>query len=151
MNIQQLETLVKNFAPGAELTEGKQFPEVSVTPDDLKILARGLRDDDTANLDFLVCLTGVDYGEDLGVVYHLRSTRHQHTVVLKTRTSDRQHPELDTVSDIWKAAEYHENEVFDLLGIRFKGHPGLRRLFLDEDTGYPLRKDFVDEVNIVTK
>jgi NADH:ubiquinone oxidoreductase subunit C len=72
-------------------------------------------------------------------------------MVLKARTSDRNNPELDTVSDIWKTAEYHEREVFDLLGIKFNNHPDLRRFFLDKTFGYPLRKDFRDDVNVVTK
>ena len=151
MDYQELENLVKALSPKAEIAEGKQFPEVTVLPDGLKTLAKALREHEESNLDFLYCMTGVDYGEELGVVYHLRSTTSQLSLVLKTRTSDRVNPELDSVSDIWRTAEFHENEIFDLLGIRFKGHPGLRRLFLDDDTGFPLRKDFVDEVNIVTK
>ena len=67
------------------------------------------------------------------------------------RTSDRQHPQFDSVSDIWKTADFHEREVFDLLGIRFSNHPDLRRLFLDNSWGFPLRKDYVDDINIVTK
>jgi NADH:ubiquinone oxidoreductase subunit C len=93
----------------------------------------------------------VDYGQDLGVVYHLRSTKHNHTVVLKTRISDRENPHLDSVTDIWRSAEFYEREVFDLLGIRFINHPDLRRFFLPSSYGYPLRKDFVDDINIVTK
>ncbi len=151
MDNQQLENLVKALAPGAEIVQGKQFPEVTVAPGELKTIARILKEHEESQFDFLYCETGVDYGEDLGVVYHLRSTIYQHSLVLKTRISDRKSPEIDTVSDIWRTAEYHENEIFDLLGIRFKGHPNLRRLFLDDDDGFPLRKDYVDEVNIVTK
>jgi NADH:ubiquinone oxidoreductase subunit C len=93
----------------------------------------------------------VDYGTDLGVVYHLRSTILNHVVVLKSRTSDRENPNFDTVSDIWKTADLHEREVYDLLGIKFNNHPDLRRLFLDNSWGFPLRKDYVDDINIVTK
>ncbi len=89
--------------------------------------------------------------EILVLVYHLRSTKHDHIIVLKTRTSDRETPIFDSVSDIWKTAEFHEREVFDLLGIKFKNHPDLRRLFLDSSWGFPLRKDYVDDINIVTK
>ena len=87
----------------------------------------------------------------MGVVYHLFSTKYNHGIVLKTRTADRENPHLDSVSDIWKTADFHEREVFDLLGIRFTNHPDLRRLFLDSSWGYPLRKDYVDDINIVTK
>jgi NADH:ubiquinone oxidoreductase subunit C len=58
---------------------------------------------------------------------------------------------LDSVCDIWRTAEFQEREVYDLLGIRFKGHPDMRRFFLDSSWGYPLRKDYVDDINIVTK
>ena len=114
-------------------------------------LAKQLRDDKEAQFDFLFCLSGVDWGQDLGVVYHLRSTIYEHVVVIKTRTSDREHPQFDSVSDIWKTADFHEREAFDLLGIRFTNHPDLRRLFLDSSWGFPLRKDYVDDINIVTK
>jgi NADH:ubiquinone oxidoreductase subunit C len=65
--------------------------------------------------------------------------------------ADRVNPKLDTVSDIWITAEFLENEVFDLLGIQFTNHPHPRRLFLEAENGYPLRKDFTDNINIVTK
>jgi NADH-quinone oxidoreductase subunit C len=147
----QLGELIKSIAPEAELKEGKQFLEVTVPPSSLYALARQLREKKEAQFDFLFCLSGVDYGSDLGVVYHLRSTVFEHSVVLKTRTSDREHPQLDSVTDIWQTAEFHEREVFDLLGIKFKNHPDLRRLFLDNSWGFPLRKDYVDDINIVYK
>ena len=61
------------------------------------------------------------------------------------------HPHFDSVSDIWKTADFLEREVYDLLGIKFTNHPDLRRLFLDNSWGFPLRKDYVDDINIVTK
>jgi NADH:ubiquinone oxidoreductase subunit C len=134
-----------------EIKEGKQFTEVSVPPEKLYSLARMLREREEVQFDFLYCLSGVDYGQDLGVVYHLRSTVYDHSVVLKTRTSDREKPQLDSVSDIWKTADFQEREVFDLLGIKFTNHPDLRRLFLDSTWGFPLRKDYADDINIVTK
>ncbi len=77
---------------------------MTVSPGDLKDLARALRENDDSELDFLYCMTGVDYGEELGVVYHLRSTTlHRIHWCLKTRTADRENPEIDTVSDIWKS------------------------------------------------
>jgi NADH-quinone oxidoreductase subunit C len=147
----QLADFIKSIETDLEITEGKQYLEVTVPKKGLYSLARQLRDRDVAQFDFLFCLTGVDYGQDLGVVYHLRSTVYNHTVVLKTRTSDREHPQFDSVSDIWKTADFHEREAFDLLGIRFANHPDLRRLFLDNSWGFPLRKDYVDDINIVTK
>jgi NADH-quinone oxidoreductase subunit C len=71
-------------------------------------------------------------------------------LVLKSRTG-RDNPNLDSVCDIWKAAEFLEREIYDLLGIKFNNHPDLRRLFLDSSWGFPLRKDYKDDINIVSK
>jgi NADH-quinone oxidoreductase subunit C len=147
----QLGEFIKSIASDLEIKEGKQYLEVAVPPSMLYNLAKQLREKKEAQFDYLFCLSGVDYGQDLGIVYHLRSTIYDHVVVLKTRSSDRDHPQFDSVSDIWKTADFHEREAFDLLGIRFANHPDLRRLFLDSSWGYPLRKDYVDDINIVTK
>jgi NADH:ubiquinone oxidoreductase subunit C len=147
----QLESFLKTIASGVEIKEGKQYLEVTVPSSSLHQLAKSLKEKEESKFDFLFCLTGVDYGTELGVIYHLRSTSYDHTVVLKTRTADRENPILDSVCDIWETAEFHEREVFDLLGIKFKNHPDLRRLFLDNSWGFPLRKDYVDDINIVTK
>ncbi len=151
MDKTQLSEFVKSLDEELILIEGKQFLEVTVPPGKLHETALQLRDNENLKFDFLFCLSGVDYKQDLGVVYHLRSTVFGHSLVLKVRTSDRINPHLETVSDIWKTAEYHEREVFDLLGIRFDNHPDLRRFFLEKNFGYPLRKDFDDDVNVVTK
>jgi NADH-quinone oxidoreductase subunit C len=151
MDNKQLGEFIKSIDKDLEIIEGKQFTEVIVPPSRLYFLAHQLRDKPESNFDFLFCLSGVDYGQDLGAVYHLRSTIHNHSIVLKTRISDRVDPRLDSVADIWKTADFHEREVYDLLGIKFNNHPDLRRLFLDSSWGFPLRKDYVDDVNIVTK
>jgi NADH:ubiquinone oxidoreductase subunit C len=147
----QLEGFIKSIDQELEIKQGRQYTEVTLPPSKLHSLARQIRDNIEAQFDFLFCITGVDYGKDLGVVYHLRSTLHNHAIVLKTRTSDRENPQIDSVSDIWKTADLHEREVFDLFGIKFTNHPDLRRLFLDSTWGFPLRKDYADDVNIVTK
>lgn len=147
----QLGEFVKSINKDFEISEGKQYTEVTVPSSLLYSFARQLRESEEAHFDYLICLSGVDYGQDLGVVYHLHSTKHGHTLVIKTRTSDRINPVLDSVCDIWRTADFHEREVYDLLGIRFTNHPDMRRLFLDDTWGFPLRKDYVDEVNIVTK
>lgn len=147
----QLGEFIKKINQDLEIREGKHYLEVTVPPALLNSVARQLREREETQFDFLFCLSGVDYGHDLGVIYHLRSTKFDHVIVLKTRTSDRNNPVLDTVADIWKTADFHEREVYDLLGIKFTNHPDLRRLFLDNSWGFPLRKDYVDDINIVTK
>jgi len=151
MDKTQIAEFLKSIDQELEIKEGLQFSEVTVPASKLHSFATQLRENEKLQFDFLYCLSGVDYGQDLGVVYHLRSTKYNHSVVVKTRVSDRINPEIDTVSDIWKTADFHEREVFDLLGIKFKNHPDLRRLFLDKSWGFPLRKDYVDDINIVTK
>jgi len=100
----------------------------------------------TAGLDFdyLVDLTGVDYLDYLEVVYHLVSMEHNHSLVLKTRCYDREQPAVPSVTPIWKGADFQEREVYDLLGIRFEGHPNMKRIFLWEGfQGHPLRRDYL--------
>lgn len=133
-------------------TEGSAYLNINVLPQNLIPLMNKLKDTPETAFDYLFCMSGVDWNPDLEVVYHLESTSHRHIVVVRTRTSNRENPVIDTVSRIWATAEFHECEIFDFFGIRFEGHPHLKRLFLTEDwEGYPLRKDYVDEVNIVSK
>lgn len=151
MNKTQLTEFVSKLLIGTATTEGKQFAEVVVPAELLHESAAKLRSNQELNLDFLECISGVDYGKDMGVVYHLTSSTQKHTIVMKVRIKDRENPVVDSVSDIWLTADFQEREVYDLLGIKFKGHPDLRRLFLDNSWGFPLRKDYTDEINIVTK
>ncbi len=150
MDNQQFQAFVESRIPEAEISEGNQFLEVTIPSNKLKELAKDLNENEETALDFLYCLTGVDWKDHMMVIYHLRSTSHPHTIVLRAKIEDRENPEIDTVSDIWRTAEFHEREVYDLFGIVFKDHPDLRRIFLDDDwVGFPLRKDYMDEINII--
>jgi NADH-quinone oxidoreductase subunit C len=151
MDKTQLGEFVRSLEPDIEVKDGKQYPEVNVAHDKLFELAKKLKENNETLFDYLICLTGVDWGSDLGVTYHLTSSKYGHSIVLKVRTADRENPEFDSVYDIWKTADLHEREAYDLLGIRFRNHPDLRRLFLDTSWGFPLRKDYTDDINIVTK
>jgi len=124
---------------------------VTVIPGKIHELAKQLKENPETNFDFLFCQSGVDYGDSLGVVYHIESVKYKHSIVLKTKIANRETPVIESVYDIWKAAEYPEREIYDLFGIKFRNHPDLRRFFLDESWGYPLRKDYVDDVNIIDK
>ena len=138
---------------GLEFTEGgSQFLNVTIHTELLHQLMSQLKSNSETKFDYLFCLSGVDWGEELGVVYHLESTKHRHILVVKVKTSDRENPAFDSVCDIWATAEFHEREVFDFFGIKFNNHPNLKRLFLTDDwEGFPLRKDYVDEINMVIK
>lgn len=112
-----------------------------LAPEDLHAEMQRLKDEE--HFDFLETLTGMDWGEDgLGLVYNLWSTTQNKRISLKTATTDRENPFLPTVSDLWNIANIYEREVFDFFGIKFLGHPDMRRIFLREDwSGYPMRKD----------
>jgi NADH-quinone oxidoreductase subunit C len=151
MDKEKLAESVKSLIPNAEIKQGKNYVEVSVGSADLFLAARTLRDNVETSFDFLVNITGIDYPSDMALVYHLESTKFRHMIVLKTRTSGRENPVIDSVYGLWKSAEFLEREIYDLLGIKFTNHPDLRRLFLDSSWGFPLRKDYVDDINIVSK
>ena len=140
---------IKSLVPQVQLIEG-EVDTVVVMPEQLRLLAKKLNEDDELRFDFLRSLTGMDWGEEgLGVVYHLESTRYGYQLVMKTMTPASEYPEIPTVSDIWKAAELNEREVYDYFGIGFTEHPDMRRLYLREDwVGYPLRKDFDESKEI---
>ena len=148
-----LQNLISSWIPELEFTEEKsQFLNITVQPGQLLQLMTQLKSNPETNFDYLFCLSGVDWGTALGVVYHLESTTHRHQLVVKVKTEDRVNPTFDTVCEIWRTAEFHEREVFDFFGIVFTNHPNLKRLFLTEDwDGFPLRKDYVDEINMIIK
>ena len=109
-------------------------------------VCRFLHDEPDLRFDALSNQSGVDYKAKgvIEIVYHLYSYEHRHWIVLKVDVP-RDAAIMPTVEGVWKAANWHEREIFDLLGVTFEGHPDLRRLLMPEDwIGYPLRKDFVE-------
>lgn len=155
MNNAELQEIIGSWfteEPLEFLEEGSQFLNVSVHPDQLHKLMEQLKKNPATSFDYLFCMSGVDYGKELGVVYHMESTTHRHILVVKVRTSDRERPRLESVQDLWATANFHEREIYDFFGIEFINHPNLKRLFLPEDwEGFPLRKDYVDDINMVVK
>ena len=151
MTNDELITVLTERFPAAEIKQGIQYVEMTVEAEDLHETAVQLKQTDEIYFDYLICLTGIDYPENMGIIYHLESIKHRHVMVLKVRTADRVNPAIDTVSDVWITAKYHEREVYDLLGVHFNNHTDLRRLFLEDGWGFPLRKDYVDEVRIVER
>jgi len=115
---------------------------IEVQPDSLRPVAEFLRQDPALAFDYLRLVTGVDRVDWMEAVYHLHSYAHDHQAILKVKL-DRADPAVASLADLWPAADWHERETFDLLGIRFDGHPNLRRILLPEDwQGHPLRKDY---------
>lgn len=158
MTNEALQNTIESWFPDPEFAqplfseEGSQYLNVTIDPENLYELMELLKQHPETQFDYLFCLTGVDYGKELGVVYHLESTVHRHILVVKVQTEDRENPVLDSVQDIWATANFHEREVYDFFGIKFRNHPNMKRLFLTEDwEGFPLRKDYVDEKNMVVK
>jgi len=149
MNNEALKAELVALFPEAAVEEGPQWITATVGASSWKAIACQLRSSPGLDFDFLFCLTCVDWKTQLTMVYHLTSTQHRHSLVVKSNLN-RELPEIDTVSDIWLTAEFHEREVFDLFGVVFKEHRDLRRLFMtDEYEGWPLRKDFEDAVNMI--
>ena len=145
-----LQQTIAKLAPNAVFNPNPQFIELSVPSMELHQVAKLLKENKETLFDFLFNQTGLDQKGELRVVYHLRSTALNHTCVLKSTVESRDDANLDTVSDLWPAAEFFEREIYDLLGVWFNNHPDMRRLFLEDDfVGHPLRKDFVDTVNII--
>ncbi|ULQ52190.1 NADH-quinone oxidoreductase subunit C [Flavihumibacter fluvii] len=139
---------IAQVLPTATFDESGEWLNVLIAPADWKPFAQTLRQSEH-NFNYLFCLTCIDWKTHLTMVYHLSSTGHRQTIVVKANL-DPANPEIDTVSDIWRTAEFHEREVYDLFGVKFRGHPDLRRLILTDDfVGYPLRKDFEDPVNMI--
>jgi NADH/F420H2 dehydrogenase subunit C len=147
---EELQQHLEGLLPGLATEQVGGWLHVQLSPEQWSAMAPHLKNDPALRLDFLFCLTGVDWKTHLSVVYHLRSTELGHTLVVKVKLEDREHPELLSVWNLWRTAEFHEREAYDLFGIRFVGHPDLRRLFMTDDwKGWPLRKDYVDEVNMI--
>lgn len=136
-------------------------PWVSVAPASLVEVALFCRDEPTLKLDYLKDLSAVDWlleekkAKKLGIephlelIYHLFSFEHRHDFKLKVildrwkAGTENELPEVPTVSQVWKVADWHEREAYDLMGIHFTGHPNLRRILCPEDwVGHPLRKDY---------
>jgi len=141
------ERLKARFEAGVgECNTTAKDPFIMIEPTLLPAVCRFLHDDPELQFDCLSNQSGVDYKakEQIEIVYHLYSYPQRHRIVLKVDVL-RDHPVLPTVEGVWKAANWLEREIYDLLGVTFEGHSDLRRLLMPEDwIGYPLRKDFVE-------
>ena len=134
---------IGNLCPEAQFDDSGEFLLVTVPDEKWHDLATALKNE--MHFDYLTALVGVDWKEELGVMYYLTNTETQDMIHVKVATTDREQPRLHSVSDLWAVANYQEREVFDFYGIEFINHPDMRRFFLRNDwVGYPLRKDYDD-------
>ena len=133
---------ISDASPGAVAdTSGRAL---RLHPYGLLDAVRFLRDDPATDLAFLANLTAVDRETHFEVVYHLQSLDHNHLLTCKVHPADYEDPFLPSLTPLYHGAHLQERELFDLMGIRFDGHPDLRRMFLwDGFPGFPLRKDFL--------
>ena len=158
--VEQLKQQFPEQVTGADLEAID--PWVAVTPEGLVDVCRYLRDDASLRFDMLSCITVVDYlhtdakkaakaawEPHLEVVYHLWSVPNKQSLVLKVMLPrwkddvEGELPEVPSVAGVWRTADWHERETYDLSGVRFLGHPELKRILCPEDwVGYPLRKDY---------
>ena len=149
MTAEELKSAVAASLPSGVFEEGGEWLTVQVDPKEWKAFAMQLRNGAGLDFDYLFCVTCVDWKTHFTMVYHLTSTLHRLVLVVKCKL-DRQEPAIETVCDIWRTAEFHEREQYDLFGVQFLNHPDLRRLLLTDDfEGFPLRKDFEDPVNMI--
>jgi NADH-quinone oxidoreductase subunit C len=153
MSLDEIKTLlIDKLGPeviAGEETSGLQSA-LLIEPGQIVSVCRELRDNSKTYFDFLSSVTGVDYGVEsgkFGVVYHLASIPYKTQFTLKiSRENNRalnSLPEFPSITAVYRSADWHEREAYDLLGIFFEGHPDLRRILLPDDwEGFPLRKDY---------
>ncbi|RMH28447.1 MAG: NADH-quinone oxidoreductase subunit C [Candidatus Hydrogenedentota bacterium] len=126
-----------------ELRDRTIPPTICVQPSAVREVLHELKNNRDLAFDYLQLISGVDYPMHFEVVYHLTSLIHQHSLAVKAQIP-RDNPVIASIADLYPAANWHEREQFDLMGIIFEGHPDLRRILCPEDwEGHPLRKDYV--------
>ena len=139
---EQAATEIKQNVPNAVVT----FDDINVwvEPDKLLDVCAFLKDNAELDMQFINSISAVDYIEYFELVYHLRSLRHNTTLVIKTKCFGRKNITVPSVTSVWKGAELQEREAWDLMGIKFSKHPNMKRILLWEGfPGHPLRKDFI--------
>jgi len=140
-----IEKAIRDAFPDAvrETTELDGILNVRLDPGALVGVCELLRSKPELAFDYLADVTAIDWQDRIEVVYRMTNLATNARIVLRVDL-DRAMPKVDSVTSVWKGAEFQEREVFDLMGVVFKGHPDLRRILLPEDwEGFPLRKDYV--------
>jgi NADH-quinone oxidoreductase subunit C len=129
-----------------EVMEFRGDTTVVVQPERIVEICTALKDGHDTGFKYLSMIAGMDYhpaSPRFGVVYNLYSHKHHNRITLKAFLADDRAPTIDSVASVWSTAIWHEREAYDMMGIRFKGHPDLRRILLPGDwVGHPQRKDY---------
>lgn len=130
--------------PGSVIESNKG--DVRIELASIRSVARFLKDTEGLEFSFLTSITAVDYVERFELVYHLTSLKFNQSIILKTNCYGRDELSAPSVSGVWRGADFQEREIWDLFGIRFEGHPNLKRILLWEGfPGHPLRKDYLGQ------
>lgn len=156
MDFEQIKLLIISiFGEEIVLKEESNVLQSSITVPAEKIVevCRFLHEHPKLYFDYLACITAIDNGEAIGtieVIYNLTSIPYEHNFVLKVevpRNAESEPlPQVPSLTSIWKTADWHEREAYDLVGIDFTGHPDLRRILLSADwEGHPLRTDYKEQ------
>jgi NADH-quinone oxidoreductase subunit C len=144
LQFEEIFNLVKTVCKQEPSADHNASPHcIIIDATDLTKVCSLLHNHPTTYFDMLSCVTAIDNAPDaIDVIYTLYSIPFNQQVSLKVLLT-REAPEVDSVASIWKTADWHEREAFDLLGVKFTGHPDLRRILLPADwEGFPLRKDY---------
>ena len=141
--------IIQRIAPDAQIEE-RQKLTVTVKPGQLHRVVEALYRNEELPFDYLVSLTGMDWGETLGVIYQFSSSADlTQEVVIMTATADRENPLLYSITDFYETAHLNEREVYALFGIRFINNPDMRRFLLnDQWKGFPFRKDYKHDAGL---
>ena len=150
MTTEELKIRITELLPAAVFEEGGEWLNVYVEPGEWKNMAMMLRNDPMVEFDYLFCVTCIDWKTHLTMVYHLTSTKFRHNIVIKSKLNF-SNPVIETVSDIWRTANFHEREVYEMFGVNFLHHPDLRLLILPDgwEGKRPMLKDFDDPINMI--
>ncbi len=142
ISVKEITSQIEENFPGS--VEESSRDSFVVKSDSLLPVAAFLKDTNNLKFDYLNYITAVDYFSYFEVVYQLTSLEHNHTVIIKTRCYGRENPTVPSVTGLWQGADFQEREIYDLMGIKFEGHPNMKRIFLWEGfPGHPLRKDYL--------
>jgi len=141
VNITEIkDILIEKFEDSIEIVDDRYF---KVKPDIWLEVATYIKEDKNFLFDYLMCISSYDVGDkkNYGVAYNFKSTKLNHYIEFRIEVDSE--TEVPSLTSIWGAADWHEREAYDMMGVKFSDHPNFKRILLPDDwDGYPLRKDF---------